>query len=376
VVCASCALSFVHAKACGPLVFSSGSEAASLEQDPTHWERRGLMIDYSSTDRPTAPHGHALGFGCASLYGLPGSRDRRAVLESAYDLGIRHFDVAPIYGLGIAEAELADFAQTRPDIRIATKFGIRPSVVGHLAGFVQPPIRRILQMSSAVKSKVKQSGGERDAGAVGRLLYSRHDYSVASAQRALVSSLRALRRERIDYFLLHEPVGALADDYSDLVDYLEAERCRAKIGYWGPAGDLTYMDDAVAGLSARASALQFPYDLIAGYGGARPEEHRPSITYGFLSGALPRVQAVLGHEPKFRQQCSELLDADLSDARTVLNLLVRDAVTHNQGGTVLLSSTKTNNLEMACAAADVRLRNEAEVASMIRQKCLDTLGER
>ena len=29
----------------------------------------------------------------------------------AYDLGIRHFDVAPIYGLGIAEAELADFAQ-------------------------------------------------------------------------------------------------------------------------------------------------------------------------------------------------------------------------------------------------------------------------
>ncbi|MCW2690772.1 MAG: hypothetical protein JWR37_5662 [Mycobacterium sp.] len=334
------------------------------------------MNDSRSTKPPTATQGHTLGFGCASPYGLPGRRNRLAVLEAAYDLGIRHFDVAPIYGLGIAEAESADFAQTRTDIRIATKFGTRPTVIGHPTEFVQPPILGILQMSSAVKSKVKQSGGEADAGAVGRLLYSRQDYSVAGAQRALVSSLRALRTERIDYFLLHEPVGALPDDYSDLVDYLETERSRAAIGYWGPAGDLSRMDDAVAGLSARAPALQFPYDLIAGQGGPPPEQDRTSITYGFLSRTLPRVQGVLSREPKTRRQCSELVDADLSDARTVLELLVRDAVTHNQGGTVLLSSTKTKNLEMACAAADVALRNGAEVASTMREKYPETRAER
>jgi D-threo-aldose 1-dehydrogenase len=231
-------------------------------------------------------------------------------------------------------------------------------------------------MSPAVKSKVKQSGAAPDAGAVGRVLYSRRDYSVASARRALVSSLRALRTERIDYFLLHGPAGALADGYSDLVDYLETERGRAVIGYWGPAGDLSRMDDAVAALSSRASALQFPYDLIAGYGGPRPEEDRPNITFGFLSGTLPLVQGVLSREPKFRQQCSELLDADLSDARIVLKLLVRDAVTHNQGGTVLLSSTKIKNLEMACAAADVPLRNEAGVASLIRDECVGARAQR
>jgi len=329
------------------------------------------MADSRLTELLTASRGRTLGFGCASLYGLPGRRDRRAVLESAYDLGIRHFDVAPIYGLGIAEAELADFAKARNDIRIATKFGIRPTVIGHLAGFVQPPIRRVLQMSPAVKSKVKQSGAAPDAGAVGRVLYSRRGYSAAGARRALVSSLRALRTERIDYFLLHEPAGLLADDHSDLADYLETERSRGVIGYWGPAGDLSRMDDAVAAaLGARASALQFPYDLIAGYGGPRPDPDRPNITFGFLSGTLPRVHGVLSREARFRQQCSELLDADLSDARTVLKLLVRDAMTHNQGGTVLLSSTKPKNLEMACAAADVALRNEAEVASMIREKCL------
>ena len=334
------------------------------------------MIDSRSTE-PAAARGRTLGFGCASLYGLPGRRERRAVLESAYDLGIRHFDVAPIYGLGIAEAELADFAQAHTDIRIATKFGIRPTVIGRLAGFVQPPIRRILQRSSAMKSKVKQSGAAPDAGAVGRVLYSRGDYCAASAKHALVSSLQALRTERIDYFLLHEPVAVLADDYRDLVDYLEAERSRGVIGYWGPAGDLSRMDDAVvAALSARAPARQFPYDLLAGYRGPRPEQDRSNITFGFLAGTLPQVTSFLSSEAEFRQQCSELLDADLGDARTVLKLLVRDAVTHNQGGIVLLSSTKIKNLEMACASADVALRNEAQVASMIRDQFLGVGAER
>jgi D-threo-aldose 1-dehydrogenase len=333
------------------------------------------MIDSWSAEPHTAPTGHTLGFGCASLYGLPGRRERRAVLESAYDLGIRHFDVAPIYGLGMAEAELADFARTHTDIRIATKFGIRPTVIGHLAGFVQPPIRRILQTSATVKSKVKQSGAAPDAGAVGRVLYSRGDYSAASAKRAVVSSLRALRTERIDYFLLHEPVAVPAEDYRELVDYLESER--SLIGYWGPAGDLSRTDDVVvAALTARAPAVQFPYDLIAGYRGPRPEQDRPNITFGFLGGTLPRVTGVLRREPEFRQHCSELLDADLGDARTVLKLLVRDAVTHNQGGIVLLSSTKIENLEMAWASADVALRNEEQVASMIRNQFLGVRVER
>ncbi len=336
-----------------------------------------MTIDSRSTEARSAPLSDTLGFGCASLYGLPGKRDRRAVLESAYDLGIRHFDVAPIYGLGVAEAELADFAHTHADIRIATKFGIRPTAVGRLAGFVQSPIRRILQKSATVKSTVKQSGAAPDAGAVGRVLYAGGDYSVASAKRALVSSLRALRTERIEYFLLHEPAGLLADDYRDLVSYLETERSRGVIGYWGPAGDLSRADDAVlATVSAQAPALQFPYDLIGGYGGPLPEQGRPTITFGFLGGTLPRVTGALSREPEFRAQCSELLDADLGDAETVLKLLVRDAVTHNQGGTVLLSSTKVKNLEMACASSDVALRNESQVASMIRDRFVGVGVER
>jgi D-threo-aldose 1-dehydrogenase len=124
----------------------------------------------------------------------------------------------------------------------------------------------------------------------------------------------------------------------------------------------------VAALTVRAPALQFPYDLIGGYRGPQPEPERPSITFGFLAGPLPLITDVLRREPEFREQCSELLDADLGDVRTVVKLLVRDAVTHNQDGIVLLSSTKISNLEMACASADTALRNESQVAAMIREQ--------
>ena len=41
---------------------------------------------------------------------------RRRTLNRAYDFGIRHFDVAPMYGLGIAERELGGTCPTRSRI--------------------------------------------------------------------------------------------------------------------------------------------------------------------------------------------------------------------------------------------------------------------
>jgi D-threo-aldose 1-dehydrogenase len=321
----------------------------------------------SEDQRPRADP--VLGFGCASLYGLPTKHERRAVLESAYEFGIRHFDVAPIYGLGVAETELAEFIGNRTDIRVATKFGIRPTVVGRLAGLAQAPIRRMLKSSPAMKAKVKNSGAKPNAGIVGRMLYTSHDYSVANAQEALAASLRALRVDRMDYFLLHEPVGTLGDNYHCLVDFLERERSKGTIGQWGPAGDLSHMDEYLRGLIGDAGTCQFPYDLIDGYRGPAPEHGRDSITFGFISASLPDIRGVFERDPGFRTQCSELLDADLADERTALGLLVRDAVTHNEFGTVLVSSTKVSHLQMVCRAANAPLRNEAEVANMIQQKC-------
>ena len=210
-------------------------------------------------------------------------------------LGIRHFDVSPIYGLGLAEAELADFVGNRRDVRIATKFGIKPTPVCRLARLAQPPVRQILKKSPALESKIKTSGNGPESGAVGRLLYSREGISVAAAKRALLSSLRTLRRERIDYFLLHEPADAPAEKTTATSsNILRPSAGGGTIAYWGPAGDLSRIDNSLVDLCTRASTLQFPYDLIDGYVGPRPEpqptQHHLRLS---LSNAAARTKYAL-----------------------------------------------------------------------------------
>lgn len=310
----------------------------------------------------------SLGFGCASLFGLPSKRDRRAVLEAAYDLGIRHFDVAPIYGLGLAEAELADFVAHRTDIEVATKFGLRLTTIGRWAGSAQAPMRQMLRSSPALKSTVRNAGTRLSGPFAERILYTDREYSVRSARDTLTKSLRALRVDHIEYFFLHEPSGAKVGVPRDLIEHLEHERSAGRIGRWGVAGDLSRMDAPLASLCAHATALQFPYDLIDGHRGPRPRPGRRTITFGIISGALPRIENMLASAPTVRRECSHLLGVDLGKRTAVMALLVRDALRHNPSGTVLVSSTRIGNLRMVCEAVETPLRNEEQVCCLIRQR--------
>ena len=81
------------------------------------------QIALGTTGRQTT----RLGFGCASIMGATNRRDSLKLLETAYDAGIRHFDVAPMYGYGEAESCLGEFLQRHPgQITITTKYGIPP----------------------------------------------------------------------------------------------------------------------------------------------------------------------------------------------------------------------------------------------------------
>lgn len=330
----------------------------------------GLSI--SSTDRSNMfakrsfPAAAALGFGCAGLYGLPAARDRRAMLESAYGFGIRHFDVAPTYGLGLAEKELSGFLRTHSDVTVTTKFGMRPSRFGRLAGVAQPPIRHGLSHFPHLRARIRGNARRPEKGLIDRLLYTDRDYSVASARQSLMASLRALRVDHIDYFLMHEPAGRRVDHH-DVVGYLEQARRDGLIGCWGPAGDLSRLDADLAYLSDRAGARQYPYDLIHGFAGPAPRPR--TVTYGFIGTTLPRVEQLLAGAPALRSCCSDLLDADLADRRTVIRLLTRDALLNNPAGTVLASTTKPGNLLLLCEAAATSMRDESRVAGMLRQEC-------
>ena len=80
-----------------------------------------------SLEEAIARHGR-LGYGAAQLGNLYRTVDdatAREALETAWDLGIRHFDTAPHYGLGLSERRLGAFLQTKPrdEFILSTKVG-------------------------------------------------------------------------------------------------------------------------------------------------------------------------------------------------------------------------------------------------------------
>lgn len=120
-----------------------------------------------------------VGLGCASL-GAPALDDAaaEAVIAAAIDRGIRFFDVAPLYGGGLAEQRLGRALRTlaRDDYVLCTKTGVtRP--------FGQPPM---------------------PAGATRRRQFDRWDYSAAATRASVQASLERLRVERLDVVHLHD----------------------------------------------------------------------------------------------------------------------------------------------------------------------------
>jgi D-threo-aldose 1-dehydrogenase len=78
-----------------------------------------------------------LGLGTAPLAGLYAPVDddtARAVVDTAWELGVRYFDTAPYYGSGLAERRLGAALQDRPrdELTVSTKVGrlLRPDASG------------------------------------------------------------------------------------------------------------------------------------------------------------------------------------------------------------------------------------------------------
>lgn len=75
-----------------------------------------------------------LGFGAApvaNLYRAISDDDAQSTLQSAWDAGVRYFDTAPLYGLGLSETRMNRFLRGKPrgDYVISTKIGrlLRPT---------------------------------------------------------------------------------------------------------------------------------------------------------------------------------------------------------------------------------------------------------
>jgi len=138
-----------------------------------------------------------LGFGSAPIGGLFNpveDADARAVVQRAWTLGIRYFDVAPLYGYGAAERRLGDAVRERPrdEYVVSTK-------VGRL-------VRRSGEIPPGADVDAQARDGRPDAyyADVGdrRIVF---DYSADGVRRSVEESLERLRIDRIDILLVHDP---------------------------------------------------------------------------------------------------------------------------------------------------------------------------
>ncbi|MGA3214929.1 MAG: aldo/keto reductase, partial [Acidimicrobiales bacterium] len=128
--------------------------------------------------------------GCAPLAGMYAPVDDRraeAVLEASWDEGVRAFDTAPQYGVGLSEERLGAFLAGRAlgDAVVSTK-------VGHL----------LVDADDGVQ-------GDLFYGTPNRKLVD--DYTKDGVRRSMAASLERLGRDRVDLALIHDP-----DNYAEL----------------------------------------------------------------------------------------------------------------------------------------------------------------
>ena len=323
----------------------------------------------------------AVGFGCAGLFRIPQRGIRRLTLDAAYDAGIRHFDVAPMYGLGLAETELASFLRwRRADVTVTTKFGIEPTLLSKGIARVQKPVRTFLAKRPVVGEELKVAGKGPRSGVLGRLLYASPGYHRQSMQRGLERSLKALGTDYIDIFLLHDPTGDLIAEAPSLIDFMSEQRRLGRIRCWGVTGQPCDLPGLMQHLGP-AVVTQFKDDIFDPplTDGHLPDG--PKITYGALARTLPLMRRFLAQSPDAAQVWSERLGMNLAEESTLPRMLLSAALGRNLAGPVLFSTTRPERAQAAAEAAtqsvrlsDTELRTVGEFASACRLARTEGVG--
>lgn len=161
-----------------------------------------------------------IGLGLAHLHLLSNDAARQRLLRRAIDLGITHFDTARFYSDGFSEATVGRLlAQNRTSITIATKFGLLPTPLIGSLGAAAPPFRKARSLLSKLRM----------------VKYPRHSYTRATMRKSLEASLRALKTDYIDIYLLHEPLLTSRPE-EGLFEDLEREKQKGSIRYVGVSG--------------------------------------------------------------------------------------------------------------------------------------------
>jgi aryl-alcohol dehydrogenase-like predicted oxidoreductase len=149
-----------------------------------------------------------LGFGCAPMLGAKDRKTSARAFQLAMEHGINHFDLARSYGYGEAEKFVGNQIQGKRDTVILTsKFGIQANWKASLIRPIKPILRNVL------KSKINKGKHEintiKKSNNVADLFHDRLDINTKTMINSLEKSLKALKTDYLDYFMIHEPISTI-----------------------------------------------------------------------------------------------------------------------------------------------------------------------
>src|SRR5262249_12584769 len=154
-------------------------------------------------------------------------------------------------------------------------------------------------------------------------------------------SLRKLRCDMIDVFLLHE---ADADDVSDELCYLlNGLVAEGSIGCWGLGSKRSNVDRVLSKLENNIPVLQFEWSILS----CRLPHYPGSFT--ITHGALSSLQLSAA---SFRRDLAHAIDTDLDEPGAWTRVLVSTALAANEEGIVLFTSRSQNHIREIASLTD------------------------
>jgi D-threo-aldose 1-dehydrogenase len=305
-------------------------------------------INLGTTGRMTT----RLGYGCSSLMGAMGRKDSLAMLEAAFDAGIRHFDVAPMYGYGQAESCVGEFvSRHRGDVTVTTKYGIPPAKHQGMIGLARSIVRPVIKAMPGLKqglSKMAVSAAQPTAKA---------SFTAAQARESLERSLRELRTDRIDVWLLHEVTAEELQD-EGLLRLLEDSVAAGTVGTFGVGSEQDKIGALVAARPEYCRTMQFEWSVMDA---PVADSNSFRIHHRALTDNFRRLHAELVGDKARLAQWSESTGCGLQDRDALAALMLKASLVENGGSVVLFSSKSVAHIEHnAKVAGDATLEAPAK----------------
>jgi len=168
-----------------------------------------------------------LGFGGAALTSISSYRQIKRLLNTAIEMGINHFDTAPLYGKGYSEYIFGEILKPhRKNITITTKFGL-----GNSSELKRIPLELLLPLNSCIK-KIKAIFPR----PAQQLIYFQdRKIEKKEIEVSFKASLKRLQTDYLDYYLLHEAVPGFMTD--EALEYIRSLKQQGKVRYIGIGAD-------------------------------------------------------------------------------------------------------------------------------------------